>query len=119
MKGGEKLETVNSVLLRKFAKNGTEKQGGNQRRKRERLFVSALCYFSCLINQVFKYLCADENDSIECEKNWRGKTAGRIVAQILSKLKGMGSCIEVGWLALDRSRENSSLVLGRKAVLSV
>lgn len=81
---------------------GTEKQGGNKGERVKDFFVFALCYFSCLKNKVSKYSCADENDLIEWGKT--GKTVGRIVAQILSKLKGMGSCLEVGWLALDRRK---------------
>ena len=63
---------------------GTEKQGGNQQRKSERLCVFALCYFSCLINKVFKYVCADENDSIEWEKTGEERLQGELWPRFLA-----------------------------------
>lgn len=37
-----------------------------------------LYYFSCLKNKVFKYLCADENDSIEWGKTGEERLQGEL-----------------------------------------
>lgn len=57
---------------------GTEKQGGNQKRKSEKFSVFALCYFSCFKDKVFKYLCADENDLIEGGKTGDERLQGEL-----------------------------------------
>lgn len=104
-----------TILLRRM---GTEKQGGSQRRKSERFFC--LCLF-CVIFPVLKitYLCVDGNDSVAWGKTGDGRMQGELGPKILSNLEGMRSYIHVGWLAMDRMRDNSSFVPGRKAMSRV
>lgn len=105
-----------TILLRRFAKNGNRETGWW--RKSERLFC--LCLFS-VIFPVLKttYLCVDGNDSVAWGKTGDGRMQGELGPKILSNLEGMRSYIHVGWLAMDRMRDNSSFVPGRKAMSRV
>ena len=82
--------------------------------------VFCLCLF-CVIFPVLKtmYLCVDGNDSVAWGKTGDGRMQGELGPKILSNLEGMRSYIQVGRLAMDRMRDNSSFVPGRKAMSRV